>query len=471
MALDENTDRGGIRDRDDKTRALKLLLKVKSNREMMSALLQKAPRDIKYVTSAEKLANSFKSWAPGPHSHAPTGDAGRTFLGAIRHYLQSLGCEHTAIEEVVEHGAIDDFIDLIPLRLTTPSIDRLRRYPTQDERMLDVVADPDAWPPSVEQGFRDGTVDQRHCYMSPSAPEAWENLIRSGTYDQYEDCLEALEAFLATSEWKNFCRITKPDGAVACGAGSSTKDLAIIRSLQSHVPKDREVLTYAVVDCSHSMMEATVDRIRKALPFINHARPTNVRPVKSDFLNLRRTPSLRRQGAPVAWFINGGTIGNVNEAMFLNSIRRRAEPGDLLAISMETIPESAESGAGRDEYISRLIKKYDTPVVREVVRPAMSAIWPQLRHPESIDSALESILVKPVDGTRYGYSQVPNSLTIEISTTGGCKDVVLVTSSRYHERDFVSFAALEGFRHVVSTEGTQNPSHKMLAFEYSPQGL
>ena len=55
---------------------------------------------------------------------------------------------------------------------------------------------------------------------------------------------------------------------------------------------------------------------------------------------------------PAAWFINGGTIGNINEADFLNSIAKRAEVGDWLMISMDTIPEDAATPGGRERFFT-----------------------------------------------------------------------------------------------------------------------
>jgi hypothetical protein len=76
------------------------------------------------------------------------------------------------------------------------------------------------------------------------------------------------------------------------------------------------------------------------------------------------------------------------------------------------------------------------------------------------------IEVDIVSGTQRRHSAIPNSLSVEFSTAGGNKNVVLLASTRYVEQSFVDYAATDGFKKIDSIPSRKNPRYKLVAFKY-----
>jgi hypothetical protein len=456
----------GIPDFDQKLGVLMSVLGKRTQWELADELLKRGSYELKLVTSPDTLVQSFKSWRPGPNAHDPTGDAGRTFLDCATCVLNEMGCTESSLRTIIHIGSVDDLIDLLPETLVTPEIESLRKRDAREEGMLVVRLATETRPPSVKEDYERGVMDQRLCYLAPDAAAVWDAVAKAGTYRQYQQCSEALEAFLALPKWQEFCREQAPDGAIALGAGSASKDLMIIESLQSLVPESRPKLAYRLVDYSIYMLTGTEAAIQTGLRDVGSWRPIEVVTLCKDFTDLKPWRHLRRPGVPAAWFINGGTIGNINEADFLNSIAKRAEVGDWLMISMDTIPEDAATPGGRERFTAELKDKYDQPYLRELLRPSLAAVWPYLDYPRSFEKALLEIEVDIVSGTQRRHSAIPNSLSVEFSTAGGNKNVVLLASTRYVEQSFVDYAATDGFKKIDSIPSRKNPCYKLVAFKY-----
>lgn len=457
----------GILDFDAKLGVLMSIVGKRTQIDLATALLDEAPKDLKYVTRPDRLHQSFKSWRPGqPRAHDPTGEAGRTFLDTATHALQKRGCTEPTLRAIIASGTVDELIDVLPQHLVTSEVEAFRKRKPRDEDMVILRYATQQGLPSIEEGYRRGVLDQRLCYLTPDAAEIWDGVVASGTYKQYDHCKDALDAFLDRDEWREFCRTHEPDGAVAFGAGSASKDIKIIESLSRLVPDTRQTLTYAVVDFSFPMLEATEQRIQNGLRNLAVQREVAVEPLRMDFMDLKPWRILRRPGVPTAWFINGGTIGNINEARFLHSVAQRAEKGDWLIIAMDTVPDDAETPEGRQQFIEGLTTKYDQRPLRELLRPSLTALFSYLKHPLPFEKALATIKPDFVSGTQRGHSAVPNSISVEFAIKGGRKEVVLLASTRYREDSFVAFAIDHGFTNVLSVPSPKNPQYRLLVFEF-----
>lgn len=467
MAPDSAVVTKGIVDFDDKLQLLMLLVGCRTAVELAPILLKKTPKDERHVVKVERLYNSFKSWRQtGANPSDPIRDAGRTFLAAAIAVLKENGCSDPEAEKVLWKGSIDELVGLLPPASITPAIDQLRRKAEVEADMVVLKSAPDHSPRSIKMDFDDGRVDQRLMYLVPDAAEVWKDVVDARTYKQYEHCQEALEKFLSSDVWTKFCKEKAPDGAVEFGAGSASKDLMIIRSLDDLVPDPPAKLSYALVDYSIYMLQHSERIIQKDLRNDPPSRTVYVEALHKDFMSLKPWRVLRRKGTPVAWFITGGTIGNINENDFLHSVARRAEPGDLLMVSMETIPPEAKTPEGRLAFKKGLREKYNHKALQQLLRPSLAAIWPYLDHEKTFEEALDLIEVDVIDGTHRRLSSVPKSLSVVFSIQGPEQLVDLLASTRYDEQAFISSASDDDFHHLGSYASHKNPSYKILAFEF-----
>jgi uncharacterized SAM-dependent methyltransferase len=189
---------------------------------------------------------------------------------------------------------------------------------------------------AAKDGLKRGRIDQRVYYLNPDSADYWKDLISSEQYHQYTECKEALEKLVAKPAWVDFFENAKGDGIVMLGGGSPTKDLVLIKSLLDLSPANATV-HYALVDISQYMLMSAFRLIDSALRQMQIRSKVHITTLCWDFMDLigaRRR--LRRDAKNVAWALPGGTIGNLDELHFFESIAAKAAPGDLLIIGAET---------------------------------------------------------------------------------------------------------------------------------------
>jgi hypothetical protein len=245
------------------------------------------------------------------------------------------------------------------------------------------------------------------------------------------------------------------DGAIMLGGGGPSKDLAIIRSMLDHAQANK--VHYALVDISIYMLMASVKLIHSSLVIEKRRGRLELCPLTWDFINLAGArPKLRRPGKNVAWFLPGGTIGNLNEHAFFHSIAQESEHGDLLIIGAETLG-SVDLEADK----AALIKKYKDPAFRGFLGTPLRAAWHDLNLQMSLDEALDNLKIAVVDGLRSRHSTVPGSATVEIAVdASGGEKILLLTSTRYTESYLSEAIEAYHFKHEVTVPSRKNKNYK-----------
>jgi hypothetical protein len=463
-----DTDDHGIVDWDLKWKSFEFLFGALSNREMASAILGYAPNDRAHHQDVESVSGSFKSWG----NHKPTGNAGRLFVAGLTKRLQEFGCQHPNIPGIIVSGIYADYYDIIPEAHRKGLVKPLRPDHWEEQ---DFLKDDDEYHPlwvarnamieTAKDGLVRGRIDQKLHYLIPDAVENWKAIIDSGQYRQYDECKASLYALTEgeeKSEWRKFVRDGNADGIVMLGTGSPTKDIILIESLLSNFPSDK-IVHYAMIDFSGYMLEWSLRIVDTALRRTKNRQRVKLTPLKLDFMDLSGVDTLlRRPGKNVAWFIPGGTIGNLNERKLLRSVARHAMVGDIFVVGAETVLTDSPGSSK-----PALKHKYESSAIRKFVEAPLRSVWHDVGLSGDIRTVSDNITIDVVDGISNEHSTVDGAISVEVSITMNDRKIVLLTSTRYDESKLIAFAEREGFYHQTTIKSPLNLLYKQIVFGFN----
>lgn len=455
----------GIRDWALKKTALYTFFGQWGDRELAIAILGLPQIAASYTNAVESLRGSFKSW----HEHQPSGATGRLFLTELVKRLTEqqpalAERQDSEIRSIIVQGTIRQFCELLPEKVQE-IIDVQSVVPACAASQMGQANDMfhPQWilrnPPqeSISAALTRGRIDQKFHYLSPDAEEIWRDVVNSGAYLQYDACKTALSILCGMEIWKCFFRDGGADGAVMLGCGAGTKDLLIIRSMLNL--SQIKPLHYSLVDFSSYMLEAAYHQIDRNLAIERLGDRINLTMHKLDFVNsfAGAGRALTRQRRSVAWMLPGGTIGNLDEQRLFESLSAESQVGDLFVVGAETLdPRHLRDG-------DHLVEKYNTPEVRRFVEMPFRSVLRTLRIEETPPISVQVVL-----GQESGHSKVKESMTVEVSSMVRGQKIVLLTSTRYNEEEFVSFAAQKGFARETTISSPLNDRYKQFVFRRAP---
>lgn len=213
-----------------------------------------------------------------------------------------------------------------------------------------------------------GVVDQKFMYLNLHSVENWRALLDDRTYRPYLRCISALEDLLIKNEspWQK--ESASIDIVVIFGAGTPNKEILIIKNLLRQKRfNEKNKLRVVIVDASVYMLVDTYVQIRKLLEREHLNRKVDIVQCWADFNRMKpHLPRIRDESGRgrVAFFLMGGTIGNIDEGRFLGSVHDVSEPNDLLVVGAEFVPDKAPD---RDAYLEEFIKDYSGDHARDLV--------------------------------------------------------------------------------------------------------
>lgn len=416
------------------------------------------------VTSS--VANCFGKWHMGSSGAVnPTGPNSIKFVNGVVEWFQAKGCLELGIRPIFIKGTYQDFYNMIPVKqrggLTLPN-DHPRISPQDNDTITySIHHSVNEKPDTATKGFVRGRIDQKLLFLNSDSAEMWRGLIASEDYRQYEECREALILFLKSPVWTEFFKSGQGAGAVMLGGGAPKKDTEIIWSMLELLPENTN-FSYVLIDFSTEMLKATRRSIFRKLTS-HSVRSVKLEPLESDFMDLHGLTNtlLPRDGKNVAWFLPGGTIGNLNEEDLFRSIASKAHPGDLVVVGAETfVPDS-----GLDHVLS---KYKNNRAFRLIVENPFRNAWHAQDLGPGVEEVLKGMEIAPVDGYQKGYSVVAGAITIETSVKVGSRTIVLLTSTRYKEQEFVDLASKLGFRQEgAAVASPRNEHYKQFVFCYA----
>ena len=318
---------------------------------------------------------------------------------------------------------------------------------------------------SFRDSVRARKLDQRLYYLNADSAEVWHELINAGDYRQYDWCRDALKALVRSPAWTKALADGKVETIVMLGGGgSASKDVEMLSALVD--AKYREgaprKTNYVLLDISAHMVSATMSRIKKYFrrePLADAL--IHVRGIVADMLEIRRVRSLLRvSGSRTAWFLTGGTIGNMSERAVLSAIEEVAEDGDLLVIGIDTYDV-----AHRDEARDAILAKYRPEMMQDFLHTPIGVLVRHLDRDLSSAALRQCIHPDVVDGRQKGYSDLDDALTAEVRLDLGEDGVfTLLTSTRYDEDGFARWVEKRGWETIEVVRGADPSSHFRQAF-------
>jgi hypothetical protein len=456
----------GIVDWDDKfDNIIEVLAGGGSDVQIATWVLKADSKFAADTKAAEELSGSFKSWS----KHDPRGNQGKRFVDCLMLRLAELGCDPLVMRGAFLNSSYRDFWELFPAEKRIAF--KLPRDNGTHSHSSTRVSDNDAFHPfwihrkmPIERVKLDhGRIDQKFYYLSPDSAHSWRGMINAGQYRQYLDCTESLEMFLEDREyWLNNITSGRTTNVVMLGAGAPSKDNAIINSILEAHPSSN--IHYTIVDISIYMLMESFQLIDSALIVQGRRDRINLTPLIWDFTNLQGAgEKLRQDGNSVAWFLPGGTIGNLNEKSAFRSVAQQAKDGDIFVLGAEI--RNSEEKNEKEE----LIKKYKHPAVRDFLATPLRAAWHELKLGVSLNEAIDNLTIDVVDGLAQGYSAVPGSAVVEIAIHAGGQKVVLITSTRYSEEQLCEAARAFHFIYKTTFTSRRNKNYKQFVFQYVPE--
>jgi hypothetical protein len=456
----------GIRDLAYKVLALKSMFG--QSRMTDTELIEKI-MDEKATSRVAHIVDSLRKWKRGTK---PIRGLGDVFLKALVKFLGQRGCDATLdwIIDSTDAEFYRGFPDSLRAKLPPPlpqngrkSVEpRRRQNPFHATwRRADRAAE------SARIGIERGKIDQKLYYLSQDSVESWSQIISTGSYRQYDECRVALEDVVKQKFWADFLAAGPPAGAVMLGAGGSAKDLIVIQSLiQARQPDDP--IWYVFIDTSPFMIDSSITALSRELSERRLNQEVIWESMRHDFTDLDSIKdhllSVWPRDRNFVWLLPGGTIGNIDEHKFLESVASCAKPGDLLIIGAETVEAELDAGTTK-----ALEEKYRGPEIRRFVAMPLRAAWNDLKMQGSVDTAPYNVRVVAGQGGRGNrHSAIPAAVTVEISIDADGRKITLLTSTRYQESKFVEYAALFGFMHLGTVESRMNSAYKQLAFRFMP---
>lgn len=458
----DNKTGGGIKDWADKYKVIREVLNAGSPEEIVKAVYK-----VDFLTEAQQLiADRIRKWGKSRPGSADS----RTFVQKL---LAALGVQSKFTFAMFLNSTVDDFKNSLPesnrqiaegvlaWAKSKPSSpppagdDEHRNLPSSlSGRFINLLVHHTKVNrrESIATAIEGGRVNQRHYYLTSDAAETWHGVVFSYSYPTYEHCRSSLQDLMEHEDWIAAVSESTPSTVVMLGGGGApSKDAVIMKELLRHECLADKNIDYFVVDISEPMLYMSIDWFLKVRPVMQGGDRIKATWVNADFLELADGREMyRKSGSSIIFAITGGTIGNVSEQAFFNSLASVSEPGDLLILSAETL-----DGTEPDD-LNHILRKYDHGDVQRFVKPAVRAAMEKYNLPGPIESVMKLVTTKPLSGFP-SLSDVVRSVSVTMSLDIAGRELTLLSSTRYYSDELKAFAAKFGWRFICAVSSHRNP--------------
>lgn len=318
----------------------------------------------------------------------------------------------------------------------------------------------------VKDGLESGYIDQSLYYLSTESVHLWFAITNNDFYSGFDQCKTGLMRLVREPEWKDFISSEIFEGVVMLGGGGSpSKDAILVNSLikaSQDGPRKETRSRYVLLDTSLYMLTSSRRELEGGLRRMGAEDAVSIIPVESDLMNLADAmPLIRPEEGNVAWFLTGGTLGNLDENQFFESVASQAQPNDLLIVGTGCF-----DGEPDEQYLSNLKREYEQDEIRKLVKVPLAAAWSALDMSGTALEALDNIKIDILKGGENELSDVKDSVTVVANLSiNGIGDVLLFKSSRYREEALVELAGRHRWAHVKSVDGLDS-SFRQVIFRF-----
>ena len=303
---------------------------------------------------------------------------------------------------------------------------------------------------ALERGFDQGHVDQRFLYMGPDSVRRWKGMISGGKYHTHDECLAAISALIASSDWKRLFHFGKFDAVVDLGAGTAIKARRVVDDFLSHTSRGK--LHIAVVDTSLYMLDAAASNF---LPLVReHPDRLTYDGYCADFCDLRGIAKEIRGEEGAIYLLLGSTFANTQERQLLKSLQRQTNPGDLFIVGVEFFDLSVEGSE-----LERMLVQFKDDNLAALGLSAVRLL-PKMHNLTGITSE-----VKPTVSAPGEFSDLLDVRAIKIELRFGGKEILVAFSNRYKDDTFQAFIESYGFSYLAEEVSPLNPRYKLKIFQ------
>lgn len=295
-----------------------------------------------------------------------------------------------------------------------------------------------------------GALDQKYLYYSAESVSGWKDWEsgedKSNTSKQEE---EAFLKLIESNSWKD--KIDNVDTVVDLGVGVGDKCVLLLNAV-----KDKFVdrpLNLIVVDSSHYMIEVALKNISdKSESF---SLKYTIDGFKADFMKLENSKK-RLQGATNfqnVFMLLGGTLGNLDERVFMESLKEVIKKGDFFIIG-------AFLTSGTEEDLSKIEKDYDNGKVKHMFGPSLRELGLDLSKVKSGWEEEDEIIIN--GSKRLGFTGKVSYPSGEIIRE---KWIELFYTTRYNHEELVRYIERYKFK-KINSYFNNDESFVYLTFEF-----
>ncbi|NQU58432.1 MAG: L-histidine N(alpha)-methyltransferase [Rhodospirillales bacterium] len=309
----------------------------------------------------------------------------------------------------------------------------------------------------VKDGLESGFIDQSLYYLSTESVHLWFAITNNDLYPGFDQCKTGLMRLIREPVWKDFINSEDFESVVMLGGGGSpSKDAVLLNSLikagKGGNNKDYRP-RYVLLDTSVYMIASSKRELENDISDMGAKDAVSIIPVEGDLMKLSEAMGLLRPGGGnIAWFLTGGTLGNLDEDRFFTSVASQAKSNDLLIVGIFCL-----DGDPDDQFISELKREYELDDIRKLVRVPLAAAWSSLDLPGAAYEALDNIQIEILTGSENELSEVDDSVTVVGRLSAkDIGNVLLFKSSRYREEALIDFADRHRWAHVQTLDGVDN---------------
>jgi hypothetical protein len=327
--------------------------------------------------------------------------------------------------------------------------------PNSGRKFFPVWAEETAQLRTIQSAISSKHVDQALYYLTPEAVDQWYRIINSSSYSGYDSCRLALRQFAKSAIWREFILNDSFSGCVMLGGGgAATKDLVLINSVLAIRFSKNDTASrvrHTLIDTSYFMLRSSRRYLNSYLDGVGNSNSVKVHAIELDMLNMIGARArIRKLTGNVAWFLTGGTLGNLDEKAFFASVTSKATPGDLLVVAVWCY-----EGTPTRAFLDELENEYKEDVVRNFVAAPLRAIWSNV---DAVGRMKEvEIKVKALLESEPTVSKVRDAIAVTAKVeVPGHGEFTLLQSNRYTQEALIELADEHKWRYQQSFVGPDN---------------